>query len=397
MMSVSLKCLLKSFNLSVEICRTFSSTKPAWELTISEAKRLVSYPSSLTTSTWLMSDEITNNDVTLYLRQLVNHPSLQIANNLLHNEQNSMQTWRLVILLMLKAAGFSESFQEQNQDKSCGVLHKQKALIEITEMIRTAYVVHNSLENLNGSEFGTKFGLLTGDYLLGKISLELSKLRKQRITELMWSAVRDLAESEFFGERDQHNNPLPYKPSAVPSTGLSDLDDDSFETDCEKPLNFERCVGIPDKEWEAMQMLKSGSLLAKSCQCSLNLAGLPENVQKYGYFFGKHFALAGQASVDLEVFYKSSFEDSSTFSLIGAPVLFHLNFDPSSYEEIVKDSIDKVNYKKLHAIIRSGPALEFTKDLQLKHVSKTLKVLKHFPPSEARTALENILLAMEDI
>lgn len=376
--------------------------KPDWEHTISEAERLVGYPTSFLSLRWLLSDEIAN--VTLYLRKLVNHPSLQTAKNLLYNGKNSMQIWGLVVLLMSRAAGFSAIVSEEDQDKSCGVLHKQRALAEVTEMIRIAHIVHNSLVNLQSSSsdekedlnFGNKIGLLTGDYLLGHSSVELSKLRNQRITELMSSAVRDFAESEFLGERDTQNNAVPYKPSEVASRGLSNLDDDHFETDCERPLNFEKYIGIPDKEWEARQMLNAGSLLAKSCQCSLKLAGQPENVQRHGYFFGKHFALAWQASVDREPFYTNRFEDESTFSLIGAPVLFHLNYDPASYAEIIvgQDSIENVNYKKLHAMIRSGPALEFTKDLQLKHASKALKVLEDFPPSEARTALENILLAM---
>lgn len=36
--------------------------------------------------------------------------------------------------------------------------------------------------------------------------------RNQELVELMSSAVRDLAEAEFLGERDDQNNPLPSRP-----------------------------------------------------------------------------------------------------------------------------------------------------------------------------------------
>jgi len=37
-------------------------------------------------------------------------------------------------------------------------------------------------------------------------------LRNQELVELISSAVRDLAEAEFVGDRDAQNNPLPSKP-----------------------------------------------------------------------------------------------------------------------------------------------------------------------------------------
>lgn len=38
--------------------------------------------------------------------------------------------------------------------------------------------------------------------------------RNQELNELLSSAVRDLVESEFMGDRDMQNNPLPSKPLA---------------------------------------------------------------------------------------------------------------------------------------------------------------------------------------
>lgn len=372
-------CAPKLLRLSVFGGR-FRSTKPNLECTFSEAEKLVGYTSSSKISRWLLNNEIAKRNSQLC--EFANHSSLQTPKHFSQNGKNSIQTWGLVVLLMSKVAGRVP----------------EEVLAEVTEMIRIAFIVHTSFENHQYSSLD-KIRLLTGDYLLSQVFVELAKLRNQRVTELISSAVRDLVEGEFVGERDEHKNALPYKPSKVPFRGLSDLDDDHFESDCERPLNFGKYIGIPDKEWEARQMLNAGSLLAKSCQCSLILAGYSKDLQKHGYFFGKHFALAWQAFEDRQFFDKSCLEDGSTFSLIGAPVLFHLNYDLSSYAEIVKgkESIDNINYKKLYTMIRSGPALEFTKALQLKHTSRAKKELECFPISEARTSLEDILSALEDI
>lgn len=49
------------------------------------------------------------------------------------------------------------------------------------------------------------------DSLCSSIELNVPS-RNQELVELMSSAVRDLAEAEFMGERDDQNNPLPSRP-----------------------------------------------------------------------------------------------------------------------------------------------------------------------------------------
>lgn len=394
----------------------FYATKPVpkkldWDRAVSDAERLVGYQTSFLSLRWLLSDEVAN--LAVHLRKLVgrNHPLLKTAKFMLYNEKSAMQAWGLIVLLVSKAAGYSvDSIPEMDQDKSCGLLYTQRALAEVTEMIRVSHLVHNSLVNLQSEPkdetgdiiFGNKISLLTGDYLLGHASLELANLRNQAITGVISSAIRDFTESEFIGDRDNQNNVLPSKPNAEygpPSGTLSDLDDDFFETDVLKPTNVNKYLGIPEKEWEVRHLLHAGHLLARSCQGALNLAKQPEELQKYGFLFGKHLSLAWQACLDYKPFRNSTLPQGDTFNLIGAPVLFHLSYDPTAYEEIEKGkhSIENIDFVKLHSLIRLGPGLKLTKDLQLKHTRKALNVLEYFPPSEARTALENILVAMQDL
>lgn len=89
----------------------------------------------------------------------------------------------------------------------------------------------------------------------------------------------------------------------------------------------------------------------------------------------------------------------TTFSLVSAPVLYHLEYDPSLYDEIEKGkvSVEKIDYAKIHKAILDGPGLEKTKELQRKHTTAAIGVLEKFPATDARTALENIILAMQDL
>jgi decaprenyl-diphosphate synthase subunit 2 len=81
----------------------------------------------------------------------------------------------------------------------------------------------------------------------------------------MSSAVRDLAEAEFIGLRDKQNQPLP-------------------------------SPGLTEQDWMMRSVLCAGSLLGKSCQGTLKLAGHGEMLQQSGYRFGQHLALAWQVS-----------------------------------------------------------------------------------------------------
>ncbi|KAG6463021.1 hypothetical protein O3G_MSEX013605, partial [Manduca sexta] len=199
------------------------NSKTDWNRAVSEAEKIVGYPTSFLSLRWILSDEIAN--VALHLRKLVgsNHPLLKTAKNLIYNGKNNMQAWGLIVLLVSKAAGHSAEIPDMEQDKAAGVLHSQRALAEVTEMIRTSHLVHKGLVNMNARRtadepddmmFGNKIALLSGDYLLANSCTELANLRNQELVELMSSAVRDLAEAEFLGERDEQNNPLPSRPLA---------------------------------------------------------------------------------------------------------------------------------------------------------------------------------------
>ncbi|CAL7943278.1 unnamed protein product [Xylocopa violacea] len=332
--------------------------KPDWNRAVSEAEKIVGYPTSFLSLRWLLSDEIAN--VALHLRKLVgsNHPLLKTAKSVIYNGRNNMQAWGLIVLLISKAAGHL-NVDDMEEDKAAGVLHSQRALAEVTEMIRTSHLVHKGLVNiepgayletseLNDMNFGNKIALLSGDYLLANSCAELANLRNQDIVELMSSAVRDLAEAEFVGRRDNQNNPLP----SIPPEDRTDY---------------------AVKEWTLRNVLSAGALLGKSCK-----------------------ALAWQACLDLGPFITK--DQDVTFNLCSAPIMFHIEHDPSILTEIDKglESVNDVDYAKVHKIVMMGPGVELTKQLQKRHSQRAMEVLSVFEKSDARTALCNIIAAMGD-
>ncbi|KAM3961625.1 decaprenyl diphosphate synthase subunit 2 [Aphomia sociella] len=374
------------------------NSKPDWNRAVSEAEKIVGYPTSFLSLRWVLSDEIAN--VALHLRKLVgsNHPLLKTAKNLIYNGKNNMQAWGLIVLLVSKAAGHSPEIPDMEQDKAAGVLHSQRALAEVTEMIRTSHLVHKGLVNMNARQqfvdepddmmFGNKIALLGGDYLLANSCSELANLRNQELVELMSSAVRDLAEAEFLGERDEQNNPLPSRPLPADQIGAA------TEWDCiVEPLPMSGVMGSLPREWAARHVLAAGALLGKSCSAALKLAGHGPALQTQGYMFGCHLALAWQAFLDLESF---TGPEPSSFSLVGAPLAFTLEARPElyTYIEAGRKSVHDIDYHALYEAVMAGDGIAQTAALQREQARRARAALASFKRGDARSALANILSAL---
>lgn len=112
---------------------------------------------------------------------------------------------------------------------------------------------------------------------------------------------------------------------------------------------------------------------------------------------GKHMYLGYRAAKDLSTFRSSELPASGRFSLVSAPVLYHLEEDPSLYDEIKKgtESIDNIDFEKIHKIVRNGPGLDKTKELLNKNNLIAFTLLHKFQKSESQRAIENLILSLE--
>lgn len=220
--------------------------------------------------------------------------------------------------------------------------------------------------------------------------------RNQNLLELMTTAVRDITESHFIGERDEQNIPIPSDPLLKDPVNFNEMLNSSDINDNRKPFNIKSAMGFPGSEWELRHTLSAGSLLGKGCQSSFILAEQSEHLQKQAYFFGKYFSLALQSKIDMEYFKTPQLNRNSSFSLVTAPVLFQLDFNPELYQEIRKGlvSVTNIDYSKIYDEVSQGPGLEKTQQLHDSFKLKSLNELLNFPQSDVRSVLENIVLAL---
>ncbi|KAL7052051.1 hypothetical protein ACKWTF_004740 [Chironomus riparius] len=169
------------------------------------------------------------------------------------------------------------------------------------------------------------------------------------------------------------------------------------EIDVMLPFKVHDVMGTAENEWKLRHTLGGATRLGKSFQALLILAKHNEEKQKEIYFMGKHMYLSYRASRDLNIFISNEVPLNGKFLLISAPLLFHLEKDPSLFEEIKKgsESIENINFHKVHKIVRNGPGMDKTKELLNDNMSIALNLLYKFPKCESRQAIENLILALE--
>ena len=165
-----------------------------------------------------------------------------------------------------------------HQDAS-DILPSQRRLAEITELIHTASLLHDDVIDHSISrrsqpsanvEFGNKMAVLAGDFLLGRASVALARLRDPEVTELLATVIANLVEGEFMQlkntARDEKN-----------------------------PVWTEDTVAY----YLQKTYLKSASLISKSCRAAAILGQSSPEVVEAAYLYGKNLGLAFQLVDDM--------------------------------------------------------------------------------------------------
>uniref|UniRef100_A0A667Y9K2 Prenyl (decaprenyl) diphosphate synthase, subunit 2 n=1 Tax=Myripristis murdjan TaxID=586833 RepID=A0A667Y9K2_9TELE len=354
----------------------FSSTAPSnWSKVVSDAEKIVGYPTSFMSLRCLLSDELSN--VAMHVRKLVGtkHPLLNTARGFVYDSRNNLQMRGLVVLLMSKAAGPSHAASDLlAQDMVSGIYPSQRNLAEITELIHTAFLVHrgivdlkewtNSDGPLKDMQFGNKMAVLSGDFLLANACTGLAQLNNTKVVELISSAIGDLVQGIY------HEN-APNVEESSPTDGLNVA------------------------AWEEQTFLSHGALLAKSCQAAMELAKHDKEAQKQAYKYGKHLSLGHKLNSDLQPFVKSGVGEPVSFSLNAAPVVFHRQMvgQDKWCQQLQQVKMDR-GTTGLWAAVKSEKGVSSAVDLCCYHGNKALEAIQAFPSSEARSALENIASAV---
>ncbi|XP_075780077.1 all trans-polyprenyl-diphosphate synthase PDSS2 isoform X2 [Pelodiscus sinensis] len=274
-----------------------------WSKVVSEAEKIVGYPTSFMSLRCLLSDELSN--IAMQVRKLIGtkHPLLNTARGLVYDSRNNLQMRGLVVLLISKAAGPSNTAEISFQhDMISGIYSSQRSLAEITELIHTAFLVHRGIVNigelkscdglLKDMQFGNKIAVLSGDFLLANACTSLAQLQNTKVVELISSAIGDLVQGIYY---DNSN------------------------------LSEENCLthDIGISTWKKQIFLSHSALLAKSCQAAMELAKHDAEIQDMAFQYGKHMSMSHKLHSDLQPFIKGKSSDSVAFSLNSAPVVLH--------------------------------------------------------------------------
>lgn len=374
-----LSCVALSSRGGLRTLSLFSSSGSSnWSKVVSDAEKIVGYPTSFMSLRCLLSDELSN--VAMHLRKLVGtqHPLLNTARGFVYDSKNNLQMRGLVVLLLSKAAGPSHTASDLlAQDMVSGIYPSQRNLAEITELIHTAFLVHRGIVNLKewtdsdgplkDMQFGNKMAVLSGDFLLANACTGLAQLNNTKVVELISSAIGDLVQGVYY--ENSHN---------TEENGLTD--------------------GIDVAAWEEQTFLSHGALLAKSCQAAMELAKHDKESQRLAYKYGKHLSLGHKLNSDLQPFVKSRVGEPLSFSLSAAPIVFHRQImgRETWHHQLqqAKTLRNQLDYSKHLAAVKSGKGVSTAMDLCCYHGNKALEAIQAFPSSEARSALENIASAV---
>jgi geranylgeranyl pyrophosphate synthase len=118
--------------------------------------------------------------------------------------------------------------------------------------------------------FGNKMAVLAGDFMLGRASVALARLRDPEVVELLATVIANLVEGEF----------MQLKNTA---------------SDEKNPIWSEQTITY----YLQKTYLKSASLISKSCRAAALLGECAPNVVEAAYAYGKNLGLAFQLVDDM--------------------------------------------------------------------------------------------------
>ncbi|KAI4465117.1 geranylgeranyl pyrophosphate synthase [Holotrichia oblita] len=356
------------------------------DTSISEAERVVGYPTSFLNLRWLLSEEVAN--IASHLRKLfgTNHPLQNVARDLILN--NEKPSWGLIVLLVSKAGGHIKSYTDVDEDKTAGI-HTLATGMDKWFTNRESQKVNILLATI-GDAAKLKFNNFR---LTDEDKVNCEKLLN-KISDKILSKKHPLYERWLFHTFNQ----LRYKSLESYPLGLSKILDqcqfDKISVDNMKNVMLRDRImfGNAKTEWILRSTLGGASLLGKACKGVLLLAGHDEDFQMNGFLLGKYLALSLEATRD----YNSVFSERN-ISLISAPMLFYLQRYPMFYSTIEEfvDKETRFDNDDIRNKLQKSPALRDTILLQNELCEETLNILERFRDSDAKVALQNIVYSIK--
>ncbi|KAL9120635.1 MAG: hypothetical protein Q9187_002809 [Circinaria calcarea] len=257
--------------------------------------------------------------------------------------------------------------------QSPDILPSQRRLAEITELIHTASLLHDDVIDTSSTRrsapsaniaFGNKMAVLAGDFLLGRASVALARLRDAEVIELLATVIANLVEGEFM----QLKNTALDEPNPV-------WTDDTISYYLQKTY------------------LKSASLISKSCRAAALLGQSSPQVVEAAYAYGKNLGLAFQLVDDMLDYTISRVELGKPagadleLGLATAPLLFAWKDNAELGALVGRKFSGKGDVQRARDLVSRSSGIEQTRALAQDYADKAVHAISSFPDSEAKDGL----------
>ncbi|EAQ83196.1 conserved hypothetical protein [Chaetomium globosum CBS 148.51] len=254
-----------------------------------------------------------------------------------------------------------------------GILPSQRRLAEITELIHTASLLHDDVIDHSVSrrgspsanlEFGNKMAVLAGDFLLGRASVALARLRHAEVIELLATVIANLVEGEF----------MQLKNTARDETNPQ-WSEDALTYYLQKTY------------------LKTASLISKSCRAAALLGGADAQTVDAAYSYGRNLGLAFQLVDDLLDYTRSEKELGKPagadleLGLATAPLLFAWKTMPELGALVGRKFANDGDVARARDLVMQSDGIQQTRTLAEDYAEKAIASLSLFPDSEAKDGL----------
>jgi len=207
--------------------------------------------------------------------------------------------------------------------------------------------------------------VLAGDFLLGRASVALARLRDPEVTELLATVIANLVEGEFMQLRNTASDVL-------------------YPTWSQDTLSY----------YLQKTYLKSASLISKSCRAAALLGSSAPQVVEAAYAYGRNLGLAFQLVDDMLDYTVSADELGKPagadleLGLATAPLLFAWERNPELGALVGRKFGHEGDVQMAREIVldRSN-GLEQTRALAQSYVEKAIEALNVLPDSDAKGGL----------
>ncbi|KFY72381.1 hypothetical protein V501_06312 [Pseudogymnoascus sp. VKM F-4519 (FW-2642)] len=257
------------------------------------------------------------------------------------------------------------------------ILPSQRRLAEITELIHTASLLHDDVidhsDSRRGSpsanlEFGNKMAVLAGDFLLGRASIALARLRDAEVVELLATVIANLVEGEFMQLKNTSR-------------------DEKNPQWTEEALTY----------YLQKTYLKTASLISKSCRAAALLGGSDNVTVEAAYSYGKNLGLAFQLvddMLDYTITEKELGKPAGAdleLGLATAPLLFAWKNNPELGALVGRKFAEEGDVARARYIVSQSEGIEQTRALARDYADQALAAIEPFPESEAKDGLREMV------